>query len=215
MKDEFDALMRNRTWRLVPRPPGARVLTGKWVLKNKLNPDGTLERRKARWVVRGDHQRPGVDFDQTFSPVVKLATIRTVLTLATPNKWPVHQLDVSNAFLHGVLRASIIFCGNVSAVYLSDNPVHHKRTKHVELDIHFVRERTALGQLRVLHVPSQHQFTDIMTKGLPTSLFQEFRDSLCIRSADALTEGGVSDMLRLCIRCNLVADRFLWVDRIC
>jgi hypothetical protein len=67
-----------------------------------------------------------------------------------------------------VNKASIIFCDNVSAVYLSDNPVHHKRTKHVELDIHFVRERTALGQLRVLHVPTQHQFADIMMKGLPT-----------------------------------------------
>jgi hypothetical protein len=56
-------------------------------------------------------------------------------------------------------KASIIFCDNISAVYLSDNPVHHKRTKHVELDIHFVRERTALGQLRVLHVPTKLQFT--------------------------------------------------------
>jgi hypothetical protein len=60
------------------------------------------------------------------------------------------------------------------------------------LDIHFVRERTALGQLRVLHVPTRHQYADIMTKGLPTSLFEEFRDSLCIRSSDAATEGGVS-----------------------
>jgi hypothetical protein len=89
-----------------------------------------------------------------------------------------------------VNKASIIFCDNVSTVYLSDNPVHHKMTKHVELDIHFVPERTALGQLRVLHVPTRHQYADIMTKGLPTSLFEEFRDSLCIRSSDAATEGG-------------------------
>jgi hypothetical protein len=81
-----------------------------------------------------------------------------------------------------VNKASIIFYDNVSAVYLSDNPVHHKRTKHVELDLHFVRERTALGQLRVLHVPTQHQFADIMTKGLPAPLFEEFRSSLCVQS---------------------------------
>jgi histone deacetylase 1/2 len=498
MQEEHNALLRNRTWRLVPRPPGVRVLSGKWILKNKLCPDGSLERRKARWVLRGDVQRPGIDFDQTFSPVVKPATIRTVLTLAASNQWPVHQLDVSNAFLHGTLKetvycqqptgfvdadhpdyvclldkslyglrqaprawyqsfaaylhsigfvttgsdaslfilrrgtdtawlllyvddivltassatllrriihdlcgafamkdmgplhyflgiqvrrttegfflhqqqyaedildragmlnckpastpvdtkskvstkdgvplhdktfyrsvagalqyltitrpkiayavqqaclhmhdphdvhwniikrilryvrgttehgvllraspstaltaytdadwagcpdtrrstsgfciflgdalvswsskrqavvsrssaeaeyrgvanaaaeccwlrnllqelhidvnkASIIFCDNVSAVYLSDNPVHHKRTKHVELDIHFVRERTALGQLRVLHVPTRYQYADIMTKGLTTALFEEFRDSLCIRKLDAMTEGG-------------------------
>jgi hypothetical protein len=77
----------------------------------------------------------------------------------------------------------------VNAVYLSDNPVHHKRTKHVELHIHFVRERTALGQLRVLHVPTRHQYADIMTKGLPTPLFEEFRDSLCIQTYDAVTVG--------------------------
>jgi hypothetical protein len=498
MQEEYNALLRNGTWRLVPRPPGARVISGKWILKNKLNPDGSLERRKARWVVRSDNQRPGIDFEQTFSPVVKPASIRTVLTLAASYGWPVHQLDVSNAFLHGKLqetvycqqptgfvdsvhpehvcllskslyglrqaprawyqrfvahlrslgfivtssdtslfvlrrgadtawlllyvddivltassttflqgiiqdlrtafamkdlgplsyflgiqvqrtkegfflhqqqyaedilkragmlncksaatpvdtkakvsatagtplkdqtfyrsiagalqyltltrpelayavqqaclhmhnphdvhwniikrilrylrgtprhgvllrassstaltaytdadwagcpdtrrstsgyciflgdaliswsskrqavvsrssaeaeyrgvanaaaeccwlrnllcelavginKATIIFCDNVSVVYLSDNPVHHKRTKHVELDIHFVRERTALGQLKVLHVPTQHQFADIMTKGLPTTLFEDFRDSLCITTGDALAEGG-------------------------
>jgi hypothetical protein len=76
--------------------------------------------------------------------------------------------------------ASIIFRDNVSAVYLSDNPVHHKRTKHVELDIHFVRERTTLGQLRVLHVTTKLQSADIMTKGLPAPLFTEFRGGLCV-----------------------------------
>jgi hypothetical protein len=51
------------------------------------------------------------------------------------------------------------------------NPVHHRRMRHIEIDIHFVREKVALGQFRVLHVPSAHQFTDIMTKGLPIQLF--------------------------------------------
>jgi hypothetical protein len=88
-----------------------------------------------------------------------------------------------------VNKASIIFCDNISVVYLSDNPVHHKRTKHVELNIHFVRERTMLG-LRVLHVPTRHQFADVMTKGLPTVIFGDFRDSLCIRPSDAVTKGG-------------------------
>jgi hypothetical protein len=59
-------------------------------------------------------------------------------------------------------------------VYMTANPVHHKRTKHIEIDIHFVREKVALGEIRVLHVPSSHQFADIMTKGLPTALFREF-----------------------------------------
>ncbi|XP_071683221.1 uncharacterized mitochondrial protein AtMg00810-like [Lolium perenne] len=77
MQEEYDALQRNRTWELVPRPPRANVITGKWVFKHKLGSDGTLERYKARWVVRGFRQRAGVDFTDTFAPVVKPGTIRT------------------------------------------------------------------------------------------------------------------------------------------
>jgi hypothetical protein len=58
--------------------------------------------------------------------------------------------------------------------------VHHKRTKHNELDIHFVRERVQLGDLRVLHVPIGEQYANGMTKGLPTSTFEAFRSSLCV-----------------------------------
>ena len=498
MQSEFDALQANGTWTLVPQPPNANIITGKWIFKNKLHPDGSLERRKARWVVRGFSQRPGVDFHQTFSPVVKPTTIRTVLQLAASRRWPVHQLDVKNAFLHGDLaervycfqpagfadpgrpdhvcllvkslyglkqaprvwfqrlgthlrsiglhptgsdsslfvyrrgndmayvlvyvddiivmastttllhrvindlrhefaikdlgalrfflgvqvhrhgggffltqsqytedileragmanckpaptpvdvkkklaatdgdpapdatfyrsitgalqyltltrpdiayavnqaclymhsprtvhwnlvkrilrylrgtvdsgivlsasnstelraysdadwggcpdtrrstsgycvylgdsliswsskrqptvsrssaeaeyravanaaaeccwlrnllrelhvhidKATVIYYDNVSAVYLSENPVHHRRTKHVELDIHFVREKVALGQFRVLHIPTERQIADVMTKGLPTPLFNEFRNSLCIRPTNAQIEGG-------------------------
>lgn len=109
MQEEFGALQANGTWTLVPRPPHANVITGKWIFKNKLHPDGSLERRKARWVVRGFSQRPGVDFHQTFSPVIKPTSIRTVLHLAAVRRWPVHQLDVKNAFLHGDL-AERVYC---------------------------------------------------------------------------------------------------------
>jgi hypothetical protein len=107
MQVEFDALLHNRTWTLVPRPANAWIITGKWVFKVKLHPDGTLEQYKARWVVRGFHQRPGIDFTETFSPVVKPATIRTVLALVASHHWPAHQLDVSNAFLHGNIEEQV------------------------------------------------------------------------------------------------------------
>lgn len=74
----------------------------------KLKPDGTLDRYKARWVVRGFTQRAGVDLGETFMPVVKPATIRTVLTIAASNHWPTRQLDVSNAFLHGNLGEHVL-----------------------------------------------------------------------------------------------------------
>jgi hypothetical protein len=71
MAEEYKALVDNGTWRLVPRPPRANIITGKWVFKHKFRADGSLARHKARWVVRGFSQRYGVDYDETFSPVVK------------------------------------------------------------------------------------------------------------------------------------------------
>jgi len=86
--------------------------------------------------------------------------------------------------------ATIAYCDNVSAVYMSKNPVHHRRTKHIELDIHFVRERVAFGDLRVVHVPTDQQFADVMTTGLPTATFETFRSSLTVGPPDAVTAGG-------------------------
>jgi hypothetical protein len=86
--------------------------------------------------------------------------------------------------------ATMVFCDNVSTVYMASNPVQHRRTKHIEIDIHFVREKVSLGQVRVLHVPSTHQYADIMTKGLSSQMFSEFRSNLCVFPLDAQTEGG-------------------------
>lgn len=89
-----------------------------------------------------------------------------------------------------IQEASVVYCDNISSVYLVTNPVKHQRTKHIELDIHFVREKVAIGEVRVLHVPSSLQYADIFTKGLPTSLFTEFQNNLTICKADAPTAGG-------------------------
>lgn len=88
-----------------------------------------------------------------------------------------------------ISRATIVYCDNVSAIYLSSNPVQHQRTKHVEIDIHFVREKVQMGHVKVIHVPSAQQFADIFTKGLPSPLFLDFRNSLTVRSSDAKTAG--------------------------
>ncbi|GJY45974.1 ribonuclease H-like domain-containing protein [Tanacetum coccineum] len=85
--------------------------------------------------------------------------------------------------------ATLVYCDNVSAVYLSSNPVQHQRTKHIEIDIHFVRGLVATGHVRVLHVPSRYQYADIFTKGLPSPLFTEFCSSLNVRPPPAQTAG--------------------------
>ncbi|GJX95140.1 ribonuclease H-like domain-containing protein [Tanacetum coccineum] len=426
MCDEYHALIKNNTWTLLPRPTDTNIVRCMWLFRHKYHADGTRIRYKARLVANGSTQLEGVDVDETFSSVVKPGTIRTVLSLATSRHWPVHQLDVKNAFLHGtdiaylllyvddivltassekllqqvigwlhqefsmtdlgslnyflgisvtrdslgmflsqkkyaveilerahivncnssrtpvdtesklggdgdpvsdptlyrslvgfvqyltftwldisyvvhqvclymhdprephlsalkrILRyvsgtldyglqlfsssstdlvaysdadwagcpttrrstsgycvflgnnllswssklqptlsrssaeaeyrgvanvvaetcwlrnlllelhsllssATLVYCDNVGAVYLSCNPVQHQRTKHIEIDIHFVRDLVAAGQVRVLHVPSRYQFADIFTKGLPSALFEEFRSSLSVRSPPALT----------------------------
>lgn len=88
MDEEHAALLKNHIWDLVPRLPRVNVVTGKWIfIKHKFHVDGSLERYKARWVLRGFTQRPGVDFDETFSPVVKPVTVRTVLSLALSRRW--------------------------------------------------------------------------------------------------------------------------------
>ncbi|WVZ59772.1 hypothetical protein U9M48_009871 [Paspalum notatum var. saurae] len=345
MEHEYSALLANNTWDLIPRPSGSNIVTGKWVFKHKFKADGSLERYKARWVLRGFTQRPGIDFSETFSPVVKPATVRTVLSLALSRGWPIHQLDVNNAFLHGTLsetvhcaqpagfedpshpdyvcrlnrslyglkqaprawysrfashllqlgfveaksdtslfvyrrgalqyltftrpdisyavqqsdadwagcpdtckstsgyavflgdnlvswsskrqntvsrssaeaeyrsvanavaeatwlrqllselhtplrKTTLVYCDNISTVYMSSNPVQNQRTKHVEIDLHFVRERVALGDVRVLHVPTTSQFADVFTKGLPSAAFTEFRSSLNVCSTYVSTAGG-------------------------
>jgi hypothetical protein len=86
-----------------------------------------------------------------------------------------------------IYKATMVYCDNVGAIYLSGNLVQHQRTKHIKMDIHFVREKVARGQVRVLHVPSKYQIADIFTKSLPLILFQDFRDS--IRPPPASTAG--------------------------
>ncbi|GFZ03417.1 hypothetical protein Acr_16g0000410 [Actinidia rufa] len=107
MTEEFSALQKNKTWSLVPFDKSMNLLGCKWVFKLKQKADDSVERYKARLVAKGFLQQDGEDFNETFSPVVKIATVRTILTIAITNKWPIKQLDVSNAFLHGDLKEKV------------------------------------------------------------------------------------------------------------
>ncbi|GKC67352.1 ribonuclease H-like domain-containing protein, partial [Tanacetum coccineum] len=283
MTDEFNALIDNNTWVLVPRTPDMHVIRSMWIFRHKMKSGSSFERYKARLVGDGRSQQLGVDCNETFSPVVKPATIQMVLSIALSKSWSIHQLDVKNAFLHGTLneivymhqpfvfrdphypnhvicsalnvssllnkrcpihaastwaiefsgcdnlsrghrkrtpifldqvrssaeaeyrgvvnvvsdscwirklllelhcpipKATLVFCDNVSVIFLCGNPVQHQCTKHIEKDIHFVREKVARGEVRVLHAPSRYQIADVFTKGLPRVLFDDFRDSLSVR----------------------------------
>ncbi|GKB45932.1 ribonuclease H-like domain-containing protein [Tanacetum coccineum] len=339
MSDEYNTLIKNGTWTLVPRPMDVNVVRCMWLFRHNFLVDGTLTRYKDWLMANGSTQVEGIDVDETFSPVVKPGTIRTILNLAISRYWHVHQLDVKSAFLHGDLSeiiymhqppgfrdsthpdyifsrmflsqrkyamkilerahmlhcnpsrtlvdtksklsddgapisdptlyrilagslqyltftcpnisyvvqqvflymhdprephflalkrvlqyvrdwdgcptthrstseycvflgndllacpskhqltlshssaelhillssAILVYCVNMSAIHLSSNPVQHQHTKHIEIDIHFVRDLVIVGQVRVLHVLSRYQHADIFTKGLSSPLFEEFR----------------------------------------
>ncbi|GJU85830.1 ribonuclease H-like domain-containing protein [Tanacetum coccineum] len=267
MFDEYNALLTNGMWILVPRPANMNVVRFMCLFRQKFHTDGSLSRYKARLVVNGCSQQQGINGDETFSPVVKPATICTILSLAvddiilynvlsdlfynrstsgmfmsrskfaeeilvrahmqncnssdlsdhqTRQLWfcvDRTQLQVSSTAqltaytdanwagvpvtqyrgvvnvvaetawtrnllceLHAPLfTTTLVYCDNVSVVYMHVYLIQHQCTKHIEIDIHFVLDFVASGQVCVLHVPSQFQYAYIFTKGLPTALFLDFR----------------------------------------
>ena len=120
MDAEYNALIDNKTWHLVPPKRGINVIDCKWVYKVKRKSDGSLDRYKARLVAKGFRQRYGIDYEDTFSPVVKPATIRTILSVAVSRGWSLRQLDVQNAFLHGYLEED---------VYMKQPPGYEDKSK--------------------------------------------------------------------------------------
>lgn len=107
IEEELQSLEKNGTWNLVELPEGRRAVDNKWVFKIKRNSDGSVDRYKARLVARGFSQRHGFDYSDTYSPVVKMSTLRVLLSLANQKRWLVHQMDVKCAFLNGVLDEEV------------------------------------------------------------------------------------------------------------
>jgi hypothetical protein len=107
MDEEYNALITNQTWHLVPSTRGQNVIDCKWVYKVKRKADGTIDHYKTRLIAKGFKQQYGIDYEETFSHVVKSATIHVVLSLAVSRGWHLRQLDVKNAFLHGVLEEDV------------------------------------------------------------------------------------------------------------
>ncbi|KAG8481669.1 hypothetical protein CXB51_026598 [Gossypium anomalum] len=107
MDDEIAMIEKNKTWELVPRPTNRKVIGVKWVYRAKQNADGSLNKLKARLVVKGFSQKYGLDYMETFAPVARLDTIGLLIALAYQKQWKIHQLDVKSAFLNGFLEEEI------------------------------------------------------------------------------------------------------------
>ncbi|GKD41948.1 ribonuclease H-like domain-containing protein [Tanacetum coccineum] len=107
MNEEMSALYENATWELVDLPAGRKPIGSKWVYKIKLKSTGDVERYKERVVAKGFNQKEGIDYEETFSPVVKMGTVRCLINLAVQQDWKLFQMDVNNAFLYGTLNEEV------------------------------------------------------------------------------------------------------------
>ena len=107
MHDEMTSIEANDTWELVDLPAHQRPIGLKWVFKTKRDATGIIVKHKARLVAKGYVQCQGVDFDEVFTPVARLETVRLLLALAASEGWPVHHMDVKSAFLNGELRENV------------------------------------------------------------------------------------------------------------
>ncbi|RVW92226.1 Retrovirus-related Pol polyprotein from transposon RE1 [Vitis vinifera] len=123
MSVEFDVLLRNGTWDLVPSHSTQNLVGCKWIFRTKYLPTGSIDRYKARLVAKGFHQCPGIDYSETFSPVIKPTTVRLVLSLAVSQGWSLRQLDVNNAFLQGTLTKDV-FMSQPPGFIDHDHPHH-------------------------------------------------------------------------------------------
>ncbi|RVW94843.1 Retrovirus-related Pol polyprotein from transposon TNT 1-94 [Vitis vinifera] len=256
MVDEMAALHSNGTWDLVVLPSGKSTVGCRWVYAVKVGPDGQVDRLKACLVAKGYTQVYGSDYGDTFSPVAKIASVRLLLSMAAMCSWPLYQLDIKNAFLHGDLAEEVymeqppgfvaqgesglvcrlrrslyglkqsprawfnrfsfvvqefgmlrssdqdgiqmqiglahpqidvplqgtvflleelrfgkdeqmkLICDNQAALHIASNSVFHERTKHIEVDCHFIREKIASGCVATSFVNSNDQLADIFTKSL-------------------------------------------------
>jgi len=123
MQEEIQALHDNGTWTLVTYHSSMNLVSSRWVYKIKRRADGSVERYKARLVALGFTQQEGIDYSETFSPVIKPTTVRLVLTIAISNGRSLHQLDVHNAFLNGILQEEVYMDQPPGFVH-SDFPTH-------------------------------------------------------------------------------------------
>lgn len=107
MANEYAALLKQGTWELQPLPSGKMAIDYKWVYQITRHPDGSIARHKACLVAKEYHQEEGIDYNETFNPVVKKTIVRVVLSLTTQHGGPLRQLDVKNAFLHGNIHEEV------------------------------------------------------------------------------------------------------------
>jgi hypothetical protein len=107
MTEEYQFIMKNEVWEIVPRPKSKYVVSSRWLFKIKHVADGSIEKYKTRFVTRGFYQKEGIDYEETSAPVARYTSIKTIIALAAKMKWKLHQMDVKTTFLNGVIEEEV------------------------------------------------------------------------------------------------------------
>ncbi|GKC15825.1 ribonuclease H-like domain-containing protein, partial [Tanacetum coccineum] len=158
MNEEMQALYENNTWDLVELPRNRRAIGSKWVYKTKLKSTGEIDRYKARLVAKGFNQKEGIDYEETFSPVVKIGTVRCLISLAVKNGWCLFQLDVNNAFLYGNLDEDVYMLP--PPVFLikmkQSQHMHAPLQSHMDLGLRVLRYLKGAPGAGVVFEKSEH-----------------------------------------------------------
>ena len=122
--EEYESIMKNNVWEVVPRPDRKSIVTSKWIFKIKHDADGSIDKYKARFVARGFSQKEGVDYDETFASFARYTSIRTIIALASAMGWRLHQMDVKTTFFNGEIEEEVY-------VEHPDGFVVHGKESHV------------------------------------------------------------------------------------
>lgn len=146
MKEEYDSLMQNGTWKLTRLPEGRKPLKNKWIFKIKYRQDGSIERYKARLVIKGYSQIYGIDYDQTYAPVVRYASIRYLLAMAVQEDMEITQMDAVTAFLQGELDNEDIYMVQPEGF---EDPSHSERVCHLERALYGLKQASRVWNLKL------------------------------------------------------------------
>ncbi|KAL6344904.1 hypothetical protein AAG906_006662 [Vitis piasezkii] len=167
MVEEYQALVRNNTWTLVPFHPSMNVIDSKWIFRVKYNSDGTIQRYKARLVAKGFQQYAGVKFTDTFSPMIKASTIRVVFTLVVTYNWEIRQIDFNNAFLNGEIAETVYLSQPIGFVSTSHPNMFDLQNRFALKDLGLVKDFLGFEALRTttgLHLTQSKYTTDLLIK---------------------------------------------------
>jgi hypothetical protein len=123
MVEEYDSIVHNDVWDVVLRPVGKSVVTSRWLYKTNIAANGSVEKHKARFVARGFSQIEGVDYDETFAPVARYTSIRTIIAIAAEMGWRIHQMDVKTTFLNGFIEEDV-YIEQPQGFEVSDRETH-------------------------------------------------------------------------------------------